>query len=93
LKNGVIRKRVGFEMSTFKNTPAARNGVKIFKDDVCVGVVTSGSPSPCLKKNIAMGYIDSSLSSPGQQIQFQIRNKFYDAVVRKMPFVPTKYFI
>ena len=39
-----------------------------------------------------MGYIPMALSKPGTKVQLMIRKQPVEAVVAKMPFVPTKYF-
>ncbi|KAK1261024.1 hypothetical protein QJS04_geneDACA023446 [Acorus gramineus] len=57
-----------------------------------IGEVTSGGFSPCLKKNIAMGYVKSGLHKPGTEVKIVIRGKSNEGVVTKMPFVPTKYY-
>ena len=57
-----------------------------------VGVVTSGTFSPCLKAPVAMGYVDTGRSKDGEKLAVEVRGKLVDAVVTKMPFVPTKYF-
>ncbi|MEQ2214473.1 hypothetical protein XENOCAPTIV_008441, partial [Xenoophorus captivus] len=54
--------------------------------------VTSGCPSPCLKKNIAMGYVDAAFAKNGAAIQVEIRKKTVSAIVSKMPFVSTNYY-
>ena len=54
--------------------------------------VTSGGFSPCLQKNIAMGYVDTAFSKPGTQVTVEVRGKKNGAVVAKMPFVPANYF-
>uniref|UniRef100_A0A8D2DIF5 Aminomethyltransferase, mitochondrial n=1 Tax=Sciurus vulgaris TaxID=55149 RepID=A0A8D2DIF5_SCIVU len=56
------------------------------------GIVTSGCPSPCLKKNVAMGYVPFKYSQPGTQLLVEVRRKQQMAVVSKMPFVPTNYY-
>ena len=56
------------------------------------GEVTSGCPSPCLKQNIAMGYVDVAYAKNGTPIQVEVRKKAVKAVVTKMPFVPTNYY-
>lgn len=58
----------------------------------CTGEVTSGCPSPCLKNNIAMGYVDAAFAKNGTGIQVEVRKKAVPATVSKMPFVPTKYY-
>uniref|UniRef100_A0A3B4UT92 Aminomethyltransferase n=1 Tax=Seriola dumerili TaxID=41447 RepID=A0A3B4UT92_SERDU len=57
-----------------------------------IGEVTSGCPSPCLKKNIAMGYVDAAFAKNGTNIQVEVRKKAVPATVSKMPFVPTNYY-
>uniref|UniRef100_A0A4X1SSX9 Aminomethyltransferase, mitochondrial n=2 Tax=Sus scrofa TaxID=9823 RepID=A0A4X1SSX9_PIG len=56
------------------------------------GTVTSGCPSPCLKKNVAMGYVPYEHSRPGTLLLVEVRRKQQVAVVSKMPFVPTSYY-
>lgn len=57
-----------------------------------LGEVTSGCPSPCLKMNVAMGYVDAAYAKNGTAIQVEVRKKSVPATVSKMPFVPTKYY-
>jgi len=92
LKRGVARHRIGLKMSQ-PNMPPARTGVEIYHKDNCVGEITSGCPSPNLGINIAMGYVNEGLNKPGQSVQLKIRNNLYEALVVKMPFVKTNYFI
>lgn len=56
------------------------------------GAVTSGCPSPSLKKNVAMGYVPFKYSRPGTQLLVEVRRKQQMTVVSKMPFVPTNYY-
>lgn len=57
-----------------------------------IGEVTSGCPSPSLKKNVALGYVTSSWSAVGQQVKLEVRKMKIDAEIVKLPFIPTKYF-
>lgn len=57
-----------------------------------IGKVTSGCPSPSLKHNVAMGYVESAFFKPGTKVKFLVRKKMIDAVVTKMPFVPSNYY-
>lgn len=59
---------------------------------VQVGEVTSGAFSPCLKKNIAMGYVEKAYAKSGTELKVEVRGKINPAVVTKMPFVPNTYF-
>lgn len=54
--------------------------------------MTSGCPSPSLKKNVAMGYVSTDSAKNGTKVKFEIRKKLFDAEVTKMPFVPTGYY-
>ena len=58
-----------------------------------IGKVTSGCPSPSLKMNVAMGYVERDFGKNGTAVKFEIRKKLYDAEVAKMPFVPAKYYM
>ncbi|MFT5258206.1 MAG: aminomethyltransferase, partial [Arenicella sp.] len=51
-----------------------------------IGVVTSGTMSPCLQKGIGMGYVPRTLSKTGTQIYIQVRKKAIPATVIKLPF-------
>lgn len=86
--SGVDQRRVGFIV---EGAPA-REGAEIIdsKGDL-IGKITSGSPSPTLGKNIAMGYIKSGYHKVGTQVDVVIRGKRRIATVTKMPFVPSRY--
>ena len=85
---GVSRRRVGL---TIEGAPA-REGVEIVDaEGNVVGTITSGCPSPTLKKNIAMGYVKDGLHKSGTELGVKIRGKTRKATVTKMPFVPAKY--
>ena len=66
----------------------------IARDEYCccnesgdaVGVITSGSPSPTLGKNIALAYVPPALSAIGTTILVEIRSNKYRAKVVPTPF-------
>ena len=66
----------------------------IARDEYCccsdageaIGVVTSGSPSPTLGKNIALAYVPPAMSALGTLIYVQIRGQKYKARVVPTPF-------
>lgn len=89
IKNKTQKKRVGL-VST--GPPVRPHTPILSSDGTVIGEVTSGCPSPCLKKNVAMGYVDSAFSKNGTQIQVEVRKKAIPATVSKMPFVPTTYY-
>jgi len=73
--------------------PPAREGAAIeTAEGQVVGAVTSGTMSPCLRKNIAMGYIEKPFNKKGTDLQVVVRGKRYPATTVSMPFVPTKYY-
>ncbi|XP_043691337.1 aminomethyltransferase, mitochondrial [Telopea speciosissima] len=89
LEVGPTIRRVGL----FSPGPPARSHSEIVNDKgEGLGEVTSGGFSPCLKKNVAMGYVKSGSHKPGTKVKIVIRGKTYDAAVTKMPFVPTRYY-
>jgi aminomethyltransferase len=65
-----------------------RQGFPILFDREQVGAVTSGTFSPTLKQNIAMGYVPVGLAQPGQVLQVEMRGKPASAEVVRLPFVP-----
>ena len=86
----VERKRIGI---TGMKAPA-REGSIIYNGDGSkeIGIVTSGTFSPSLKKPIAMGYVASEYTKVGTPIQVKIREKLHPVVVTKMPFVQPNYY-
>lgn len=64
-----------------------RHGSEILKDGKTVGVVSSGSLSPCLNTGIAMGYVDPDCRTADDILEVMVRNKKVKAKVVKPPFV------
>lgn len=83
-EEGAAKKLVGFEL-TERGVPRKdyeivnQNGQKI-------GIVTSGTMAPSLKKAIGMGYVSSEYSKPDTDIFILIRDKQIPAKVVSMPF-------
>ena len=76
---------VGFEVL---DKAIARAGYRCFSFDTQeIGKVTSGIPSPSLKKNIGMAYLLKDLANEGTEFLIEIREKRYKARVVKTPFV------
>jgi aminomethyltransferase len=83
-KAGVGRKLVGFETAD-RRVP--RHGYPITDSEGNeIGVVTSGTLSPCLQKPIGMGYVPVEFAAPGTEIQVLANRKSLPAQVVKMPF-------
>jgi len=89
-KTEVKRLRAG--MLGLKGPPAREGAIIETLEGEEVGKVTSGTMSPCMKKNISMGYINKPHNKRETQLQVVVRNKRYPVSVTKMPFVPTKYY-
>ncbi|KAJ3262643.1 hypothetical protein HK103_000172 [Boothiomyces macroporosus] len=87
IKGGVSKRRIGLIV---EGAPA-REHTEIYADGKKIGEITSGCPSPTLKKNIAMGYVQNGFHKSGTELQVKVRNKMQKAVVTKMPFVPANY--
>jgi aminomethyltransferase len=64
-----------------------RHGCEVKKDTLSVGVVSSGSMSPCLNTGIAMAYVDPSYRDIDLILDIDIRGKLTKAKVIKPPFV------
>ena len=69
---GIKRKLVGFEM---KEPGIARDGFEVYIADEKVGVVTSGSPAPFLKKNIGLAFVPTEFAKIGQELRIDVRGK------------------
>ena len=82
--HGTERKLVAFELDE-RGIPrhdydiVDSNGKKI-------GIVTSGTMSPTLKKGIGLGYVPSVFTDVGSKIFIQVRKKAIPATVVKLPF-------
>jgi aminomethyltransferase len=82
--NGLPRKLVGFEMLDRR---IGRDGYPV--DDASgqpIGKVTSGCPSPSLKKNIGMAYVPPAVSAVGTDLAIDIRGQKASARVIPLPF-------
>ncbi len=84
------KEKGGFErltalVCTQKGIP--RHGCKVLKDDKNIGVVSSGTMSPCLKKGIAMAYIKPDNIKVDNKAVIIVRNKKVKAKMIKPPFV------
>src|SRR5262249_53697957 len=81
---GLKRKLVGLEMV---ERGIARDGYKVLDEAGReIGYVTSGSPAPFLKKNIALAYMPPESCHLGSQVQVEIRGQGVKAQVVPMPF-------
>jgi aminomethyltransferase len=81
---GPKRKLVGLEMV---ERGIARDGYPVVSlEGKPLGSVASGSPSPFLKKNIALAHLPMEFTAPGTEVAVEIRNQPVKAVVVPTPF-------
>jgi aminomethyltransferase len=81
--SGPARKIVGFEML---ERGIGRHGYDAYVGDARVGVVTSGTQTPYLKKSIGMAYLPIAQNAPGTEFDVDIRGRRTRARVVPMPF-------
>jgi aminomethyltransferase len=77
-EQGIPRKLVGLEMI---GRGIARSHYPLQKDGEEIGFVTSGSYSPTLEKNIALGLIRADLAVLGETLDVMIRGKAVQAKI------------
>ncbi|KRZ17775.1 Aminomethyltransferase, mitochondrial [Trichinella zimbabwensis] len=87
----------GFEIwHSFASLSIGNYDILIPNGDVVIGKVTSGCPSPVLKENVAMGYVNSEYTKVGTQLKVDCsgnrRKQFTDVSVTKMPFVAHRFY-
>jgi aminomethyltransferase len=83
-QDGVQRTLIGLEMI---DRGIARDGYKVLNSNGTeIGYVTSGSPAPFLKKNIALAYVPPSHSSVEGELAVEIRGQAVKAKVVPTPF-------
>ena len=80
---GITRKLVGFEMI---DRGIARHGYQVVRGEKPIGVVTSGTQTPFLKKAIGMAYVPMELTAPGSDITIDVRGRVSRATVVPLPF-------
>jgi aminomethyltransferase len=81
---GVKRALVGLEMT---ERGIARDGYKVLDGAGSeIGYVTSGSPAPFLKKNIALAYVPPEFAAIGTALKVEIRGQGVGAAVVPTPF-------
>lgn len=81
---GLKRVLVGVEMT---ERGIARDGYKVLDSaGKAIGYITSGSPAPFLKKNIALAYVPTEFEPVGTRLKVEIRGQGAGAVVVPTPF-------
>ena len=80
---GSKRRLVGLDV---RGRSIAREGYPILAQGTQVGQVTSGTYSPTLDRNIAMGYVTMEFAGLGQKLQVDIRGRLAEAEIVPLPF-------
>ena len=82
-KSGPKQKLVGLEL---EGRRAARQDMPVMRSESQVGIVTSGTWSPTLKKSIAMAYVDVSAAERGTTVEVDLGRSRAAATVTSLPF-------
>jgi aminomethyltransferase len=81
---GLERKLVPFEMLEARTI--ARHGHAVKRGDETIGVVTSGTQTPFLKKSIGFAMVPLACTALGTELEFDIRGRRARGVVVAEPF-------
>lgn len=85
LEEGASRYRIGIELT---DKGIAREGSKLLNTEgEEIGVLTSGTFSPTLKKAIGMGYIQAGYQDPETEIFVEVRGKRISALTHSPTFI------
>jgi len=86
---GIKKRRVGICMLD-KGVPRTHH--EVWKNKEKIGIVTSGTFSPILKRGIAMAYVPPEYATESEEVNVKIRDKFAKGKIVKFPFYdPTEY--
>lgn len=84
-KQGITKKLVAFEML---DRAVGRHGYKVFHPENTtqeIGIVTSGSPSPSMAKNIGLMSIESEYAHIGKTVFVDVRGSLKPAQIKRKP--------
>jgi aminomethyltransferase len=91
LDRGAPRRRLGLKP---EGRAPIREGTPLFADETSsgpVGAVTSGGFGPSVNAPVAMGYLPSSLATPGSPLFAELRGQRLPLRVTPTPFVANTY--
>lgn len=72
---------------TMEGRGVPRAGYEVHQNGSPVGVVSSGTFSPSLKKGVALAIVERSVRAAGTELEIVVRGKPQAALVTKLPFV------
>jgi aminomethyltransferase len=81
--DGPARRIVAFEM---RDRAIGRHGYPVLRDGRPVGVVTSGTQTPFLKKAVGLAMVPADLTPVGTPLTIEIRGRAVAAEVVPEPF-------
>lgn len=81
------RIRVGFQIDGRR---PAREHCDVYHGDQKIGMTTSGTVSPTMKKPIAMGYVSPEFAVPGTEVWIDVRGRKEPAHIIELPFYRRK---
>jgi glycine cleavage system T protein (aminomethyltransferase) len=82
-ENGPREKLVPFRMN--EKGPPPRPHYPVFENDHRIGEVTSGTISPSLNWGVGMAYVSAAHAKIGAQIDIEIRERKFPAIIEKKP--------
>jgi glycine cleavage system T protein (aminomethyltransferase) len=83
-ESGPQEKLVSFRMK--EKGPPPRPHYSVFDNGERIGEVTSGTISPSLNWGVGMAYVWASYAKIGAQIDIEIRERKFPAIIEKKPF-------
>lgn len=83
ITEGAQRRLIGIKMIE-RGVP--RSGYQVFKEEQCIGFVTSGTYCPTLRENLAMALVKTGYAQPDNELTIDIRGKKLLAKTVKLPF-------
>lgn len=89
LNETITKKRVG--LLSLGKAPLRENVQLFSADDKNVGIIKSGTFSPCLGKPISMAYVQPELANIGTKLFAELRGKKQEVEIVTLPFVPHNY--
>lgn len=83
-ERGIARRLVGFQL---RDRAVARAGYAVYQHGMRIGTVTSGAPSPSLKRNIGFALMNVVRD---KNVDIEIRGRLHPAEIVKVPFYSAK---
>lgn len=83
-ERGIARRLVGFQL---RERAVARAGYAVYQHGMRIGTVTSGAPSPSLKRNIGFALMNVVRD---KNVDIEIRGRLHPAEIVKVPFYSAK---